>query len=111
MLEDQNKSTPAPLSGRQVIEFYTTAACVPRGPINTFSDALGDAQTVNNEWVEDVTLPNGSKTRTVVNPVRLTSSGLGLQRIPPALDIDREETLRELFQAQKRHPPEKRGLA
>ena len=107
MPEDQKKLTPAPLSGLQVIEIYTIAACVPRSPINASSDALGDAQTVNNEWVEDVTLPNGSKTRTVVSPVRLTSSGLGLQRIPPALDVDREETLRELFRAQKRHPPKK----
>lgn len=65
------------------------AACVARGvpcaPINDYGQALADKQVAHMEWVHDVDLPNGEKTKTLISPLRLSGKKVGIRRPPPAL--------------------------
>jgi crotonobetainyl-CoA:carnitine CoA-transferase CaiB-like acyl-CoA transferase len=46
--------------------------------------------------VEDMTLPNGVKTKTVVSPQRVSGQRLGIRRRPPALGEHTAEVLAEI---------------
>jgi crotonobetainyl-CoA:carnitine CoA-transferase CaiB-like acyl-CoA transferase len=48
------------------------------------------------QWVEDLALPNGVQTRTVVSPQRVSGARLGVYRHPPALGEHTAEVLSEL---------------
>lgn len=61
------------------------AAGVPCAPINTYSKALDDEQVKHMEWVREITLPAGAKTRTFASPLRFTGKGFDIYRDPPAL--------------------------
>ena len=72
---------------------------VPCAPINTYSQVLADAQVEHMEWVEDMTLPNGVKTKVMGSPQRISGARLGIYRDPPALGEHTAEVLAELRSA------------
>ena len=67
------------------------AAGVPCAPINSYSDALADAQIAHMGLVQPITLPNGVTTRTLGSPVRLDGAFLPITRDPPGLGAHNEE--------------------
>lgn len=69
---------------------------VPCAPINSYSQALADPQVEYMRWVEDIDLPNGVKTRTIVSPQRVSGQRLGVYRNPPALGEHTAEILAEI---------------
>ena len=48
------------------------------------------------QWVEDITLPNGVTSKTVISPQRVSGQRLGVRRAPPALGAHTAEVLSEL---------------
>ena len=69
---------------------------VPCEPINSYSAALSDPLVEHYGWVEDLTLPNGYKTKTFASPVVITGEDDRICRPPPALDGDRDDIVAEL---------------
>ena len=61
------------------------AAGVPCAPINTYSQALADEQVRHMEWVREIELPPGKRTRTFASPLRFGGRGFAIRRNPPAL--------------------------
>jgi len=47
------------------------------------------------EWVQDLQLPNGVASKTVVSPQRVSGQRLGVRRGPPALGAHTAEVLAE----------------
>ena len=72
------------------------AAGVPCAPINTYSSVLQDEQVRHMQWVQDITLPSGRKTRTFTSPLRFTGKGFPVLRDPPALGQHNDEVLAPL---------------
>jgi crotonobetainyl-CoA:carnitine CoA-transferase CaiB-like acyl-CoA transferase len=64
------------------------SAGVPCAPINDYSQALADPQSVHLGLVQAMTLPNGTVTRTVGCPVRLDGAIVPVDTRPPALGED-----------------------
>lgn len=60
-------------------------AGVPCAPLNTYSMALDDPQVDHMNWVQDLELPNGVRTRTFVSPLRFNNRTAGVLRRPPLL--------------------------
>jgi crotonobetainyl-CoA:carnitine CoA-transferase CaiB-like acyl-CoA transferase len=69
---------------------------VPCAPLNNYSQVLADPQVVHMQWVEDMALPNGVQTRTVVSPQRVSGARLGVYRRPPALGEHTSEVMEEI---------------
>lgn len=69
---------------------------VPCAPINSYSEVLADPQVQHMRWVEDIHLPNGITTRTIVSPQRVSGERLGVYRNPPALGEHTAEVLAEI---------------
>ena len=67
------------------------AAGVPCAPINTYSRALADEQVRHMEWVQEIALPSGAKTRTFASPLRFSGRGFPILRNPPALGEHNDE--------------------
>lgn len=74
-------------------------AGVPCAPINNYSDVLVDPQVDHMEWVQDLELPNGSRTRTFVSPIRFDARTAGVMRRPPELGEHNKEVFAELQNA------------
>lgn len=68
---------------------------VPCAPLNSYSEILADPQVRHMQWVEDMELPNGVRTRTVISPQRVSGKRLGVSRNPPALGEHTAEVLAE----------------
>lgn len=66
-------------------------AGVPHSRINDYAAALADPQTQYMQWVQDLQLPNGRQTRTVVSPLRIDGQGFGVRSAPPELGEHTEE--------------------
>jgi len=93
---------------RQVIETATErlsaehclallrGAGVPCAPINTYSQALADAQVEHYGWVQPLQLPNGAVTRTFMHPL---GHSVPPRRPPPALGQHTEEIKAEMRDA------------
>ncbi len=71
-------------------------AGVPCGSINGFREALSHPQVEHCEWVQDMTLPNGVKTKTFGNPIRFNHQSTKIRSMPPALDEHGAEIRAEL---------------
>ena len=69
---------------------------VPCAPINSYSQVLADPQVRHMQWIEDITLPNGVATKTIVSPQRVSGERLGVYRAPPALGEHTAEVLSEM---------------
>jgi crotonobetainyl-CoA:carnitine CoA-transferase CaiB-like acyl-CoA transferase len=72
------------------------AAGVPCAPINSYSEALEDPQVRHMEWVREITLPSGTRTRTFASPLRFSGRGFPIRRDPPALGQHNAEVLQEI---------------
>ena len=83
---------------RPVADWLETfeARGVPCSPVNTYAEALSDAQVVEMGWVQPLTLPNGATTRTFASPLRINGEAPSVRRGPPELDEHRSELLNEL---------------
>jgi len=68
-------------------------AGVPCAPINTYSRALDDEQVRHMEWVQDIALPGGVRTKTFASPLRFSGQGFPIYRGPPALGEHNDELL------------------
>lgn len=72
------------------------AAGVPCAPINSYSDILADPHTVEQNWVREIDLPTGGRTRTFASPIRINERNLPIRTGAPSLDGDRDVILAEL---------------
>ena len=75
-------------------------AGVPCAPINNYSEVLADPQVDYMNWVQDLELPNGARTRTFVSPIRFDSRTSGVRARPPGLGEHNEEVFAELLKSQ-----------
>jgi crotonobetainyl-CoA:carnitine CoA-transferase CaiB-like acyl-CoA transferase len=75
------------------------AAGVPCAPIHRYSQALADEQVRHMQWVREIDLPSGKRTRTFASPLRFDGRGFPIRRNPPALGEHNEEVF-----AQERNP-------
>ena len=66
---------------------------MPCAPINTYSSVLADEQVRHMQWVQEIALPSGKKTRTFGSPLRFTGRGFPILRDPPALGQHNDEVL------------------
>ena len=64
---------------------------VPCAPINTYPEILADPQVAHLGLVQDMTLPNGKRTRTVAFPMKMTDFEFSVYRSPPLLGEHTEE--------------------
>jgi len=69
---------------------------VPCTPINSYSQVLADPQVAHMGWVEAITLPGGSRTRTFGSPLRMRHQDFSVRRNPPGLGEHTDEVLAEL---------------
>ena len=83
---------------RPVADWLETfeARGVPCSPVNTYAEALSDAQVAEMGWVQPLTLPNGATTRTFASPLRINGAAPSIRREPPELNEHRAELLKEL---------------
>jgi len=72
---------------------------VPCAPLYSYSQVLADPQVKHMQWVEDITLPNGVASKTVVSPQRVSGQRLGVRTGPPALGAHTQQILTELKNA------------
>jgi len=75
-------------------------AGVPCAPINSYSEVLADPQVEHMQWVQELDLPNGARTRTFVSPIRFDSRTAGIMRRPPELGEHNKEVLGALAKMQ-----------
>lgn len=68
---------------------------VPCAPINTYPEILADPQVAHLRLVQDMTLPNGKRTRTVAFPMKMTDYEFSVYRRPPLLGEHTEEVFAE----------------
>ena len=64
-------------------------------PINTYPEILADPQVAHLRLVQDMTLPNGKRTRTVAFPMKMTGYEFMVYRRPPLLGEHTEEVFAE----------------
>ena len=69
---------------------------VPCAPLYTYSQVLADPQVRHMQWVEDITLPNGVASKTVISPQRVSGRRLSVRQGPPALGAHTQQILAEL---------------
>lgn len=69
---------------------------VPCAPLYSYSQVLADPQVKHMQWVEDITLPNGVASKTVISPQRISGQRLGVRQPPPALGAHTQQVLSEL---------------
>jgi crotonobetainyl-CoA:carnitine CoA-transferase CaiB-like acyl-CoA transferase len=74
----------------ELLERFRKAG-VPCAPINTYSQALADPQVAHMGWVQPLTLPTGTTTKTFVSPLRFSGKGGTIDRPPPALGEHNKE--------------------
>lgn len=68
---------------------------VPCAPINTFADILADPHIKEMGLIGDMTLPNGTTTKNVGFPTRMTGYRFKVFREPPKLGEHNEEVFEE----------------
>jgi succinate---hydroxymethylglutarate CoA-transferase len=68
---------------------------VPCAPINSYPEVLADPQVAHLELVRDLTLPNGTATRTTAFPVHISDYRFEVYRHPPELGADNAEVFDE----------------
>jgi crotonobetainyl-CoA:carnitine CoA-transferase CaiB-like acyl-CoA transferase len=68
-------------------------AGVPCSLINSYSEAVADPQVDAYGWVQPLTLPGGTATRTFASPVAINGNIAPIRRRPPLLDEDRADIL------------------
>ena len=75
-------------------------AGVPASLINTYSESLADPQVEANGWVQPLTLPGGTVTRTFASPLAIDGKRAPIRKAPPRLDEDRAVILAMIAEPQ-----------
>lgn len=83
-LKDALEQTFAGYDAADLIERLSRAG-VPCVPINRYSAAVTDPQTVHEGWVVPITLPNGIETRSMGFPVKFDGLAPAVRLAPPEL--------------------------
>jgi crotonobetainyl-CoA:carnitine CoA-transferase CaiB-like acyl-CoA transferase len=94
-LRDLLETTFAQYDAAQLLEILNKRG-VPCAPLNNYSQVLADSQVQHMQWVEELTLPNGVQTKTIVSPQRVSGARLGVYRHPPELGEHTAEVLLEI---------------
>ena len=94
-LRDLLEQTFANFDGAQLLNIFRERG-VPCAPINTYSQILADPQVEHMQWVEPVTLPGNTISKTVISPQRMSGERLGVYRNPPALGEHTHQVLSEI---------------
>ena len=94
-LRDLLEQTFANFDGAQLLNIFRERG-VPCAPINTYSQILADPQVEHMQWVEPVTLPGNTISKTVISPQRISGERLGVYRNPPALGEHTYQVLSEI---------------
>ncbi|HLS42894.1 MAG TPA: CoA transferase [Paenalcaligenes sp.] len=68
---------------------------VPASPINTFADVVNDEHVNHLGLVQDLTLPNGVKTKTTAFPIKITDFQFDIRHLPPKLGEHNDEVIAE----------------
>ncbi len=68
---------------------------VPCAPLYNYSQVLADPQVEHMEWVQEMQLPNGVASKTVISPQQVSGRRLTVRRGPPALGAHTAEVLAE----------------
>jgi crotonobetainyl-CoA:carnitine CoA-transferase CaiB-like acyl-CoA transferase len=71
---------------------------VPCAPVNNFPEILADEQVRHMDIVREVTLPNGTVTKTVGFPIGISGFDFEIRRAPPRLGEHNEEVFAEWMQ-------------
>ena len=95
-LRDLLEQTFANFTGEQLLDIFRKRG-VPCAPINTYSQVLADPQVAHMQWVEPVTLPGGTPSKTVISPQHVSGEHLGVYRNPPALGEHTQQALSEII--------------
>jgi len=90
------EQTFANFSCEQLLNIFRQRG-VPCAPINTYSQVLADAQVEHMGWVEPVTLPGNTPSKTVISPQRVSGERLSVYRNPPALGEHTQLVLSEII--------------
>ncbi len=69
---------------------------VPCSPINSYSEALLDKQVSHMGWVQEITLPNGHKTKTFGPALRIDNTISAIRQPPPELGEHTDDVLMHL---------------
>ncbi len=69
---------------------------VPCAPLYSYSQVLADPQVAHMQWVEELALPNGASSKTVISPQHVSGQRLGVRLGPPALGAHTAEILSTL---------------
>ncbi len=77
---------------------------VPCAPLYNYSQVLADPQVEHMEWVQELQLPNGVASKTVISPQQVSGRRLVVRRGPPALGAHTAEVLAE-WKNQPKDPP------
>jgi crotonobetainyl-CoA:carnitine CoA-transferase CaiB-like acyl-CoA transferase len=94
-LRDLLETAFASYDGAQLLEIFRSRG-VPCAPINTYSQVLADGQVQHMNWVRDMRLPNGARSKVVISPQRIAGEEVSVYRDPPALGEHTAEVLAEL---------------
>ena len=73
---------------QQPVDYWIDAfnnAGVPHARINDYAAALADPQVEHMEWVQKISLPDGTPIKTFASPLRLNGVGFPIRSNPPAL--------------------------
>jgi len=68
---------------------------VPASPINTYADVMHDPQVEHLGLVTELTLPNGTQTKTTRFPVAIRGFDFSIRRAPPRLGEHTDDVLAE----------------
>lgn len=68
---------------------------VPNAPVFNYEDILSHEVVKEKGWVSELPLPNGTKTKTVGFPVKITGHDFAITKSPPKLGEHNEEVLFE----------------
>ena len=94
-LRDLLELTFANFDSAQLLKIFRERG-VPCAPINTYSEILADPQVEHMQWVEPITLPGNTASKTMISPQRVSGKSLGVYRNPPALGAHTQEVLHEI---------------
>ncbi len=72
---------------------------MPCAPINTYPEILADPHVQFMKLVQDMTLPNGRRTKTVAFPMKISGYEFRVYRRPPRLGEHTEEVFAEWLEA------------
>ncbi|WP_454618708.1 CaiB/BaiF CoA transferase family protein [Bradyrhizobium cenepequi] len=78
---------------------------IPCAPINNFAEILADPHIREMGWVQPITMPNGTTTKTVGFPIGISDFAFEITHTPPQLGAHSEEVFDEWTQRRSAQVP------